>query len=135
MSERRFLATVSRRLRADGVTVSPRRATEAVFESLHQRLTFGQTVDVEEYLPEGIEALWRLPGIERVGRFMGGVIPVDRDEFLERVRVRAELDNLGEARIAASAVFRALKRQLPRSEQKTVGERLPVGLRELWDEA
>lgn len=133
MSRARFLRDVDEAL--GGVGVGAERAVAVVFEALHNRMTFGQVLEMSSHLPEGLDDLWTMPGFERLNHFLGGVMPIELDEFLERVRRRAELSSVGEARIAALAVFKALKKGLSTPRQREVAKRFSPALRALWLEA
>ena len=132
MRESDFLVEVGEGLA--GVPIEAREAGRAVYEALHERMVFGQLVSTGSE-SRRVDELWRMPGMERLANFLGGVIPIELEEFLERVRVRAGLGTIGEARIAALAVFTALKRGLSKNRVEEVARSFSPGLRALWLEA
>ena len=97
------------------------RATEAVLETLGERLAAGEVDDLEALLPGELRPaleLGRLHSGGKAGRF-------DLDEFVGRVADRVGETSHSEALDDASFVFRALRETLPPQELDDILAELP----------
>jgi uncharacterized protein (DUF2267 family) len=107
-----------------------RAATAAVLRALRDRLTPEEAAQAAAQLPRELKRLWASgrPALRRP-------LKLHRREFLERVRVDAELRSLGQAEMVTDAVFAALKEQLSPGEADDVLAQLPRDLKKQWVEA
>ena len=107
-----------------------RQVTAAVLRALRDRLTPDEADQAAAQLPRELKTLWRT-----------GARPVrpphkmHRREVLDRVRREAELKSLGQAALAADAVFAALKEQLSEGEAGDIVAQLPRDLKATWTRA
>jgi len=107
-----------------------RRATEAVFHALRDRLTPEEADQVVAQLPIELKEVW-WAGEQGERR----PLKIHREEFYERVRQEAGLPSIREAHWVTLAVFAALKEQLSPGEAEDVLAQLPKDLKEVWAEA
>lgn len=122
MDEDEFLDRVAERL-PEGV--DPRDATRATLRTLGERITGGEAVDLSTYLPREIRDPLLDAG-EDATEF-------DREEFLEHVAYRAEIDE-DRALDAARAVVQAIRETASESEIENVSAQLPADFDPLFDE-
>lgn len=107
-----------------------RQATAAVLRALRDRLTPEEAAHAAAQLPRELKLLWA-----------GGRPPrrrplkLHRREFLERVRVDADLESLNQAELVTDAVFAALKEQLSPGEASDIVAQLPRDLKTQWARA
>ncbi len=97
-----------------------RRATEAVLETLAERIAGGEVQDIAEQLPEDLRPALRR-GVERTG---GKAQKLSLDEFIWRIAEREEGD-YDEALEHARAVFAALRETLTYKEFSDMLRDLP----------
>jgi uncharacterized protein (DUF2267 family) len=92
------------------------RATRAVLETLSERITRGEALDIAAFLPEPLQAwlTWAPEPAE----------PFGLDEFIRRVAKRANLDR-AEAAAATEAVFAALGQAVAPGELRDMAAQLP----------
>jgi uncharacterized protein (DUF2267 family) len=102
-----------------------RRATEAVLETLAERISGGQARDLEAWLPPELRA-----PVERARQSKGEQpLPLSLDEFLERVAEREGV-SADEARRHARAVFAALREGIAQKEFADTLAQLPRDYRD-----
>jgi uncharacterized protein (DUF2267 family) len=97
-----------------------RHVTEAVLETLAERISGGEVDDLEALLPVGL----REPLERGKARSGGRATKLSLDRFLERVAQRLEVTPL-DARRDVEAVFTALRETLPQEEFLDVTAQLP----------
>jgi uncharacterized protein (DUF2267 family)/CBS domain-containing protein len=107
----------------------------AVFQELRDRLTTKEAADVAAQLPEDLRRMWREN--ERPER---AVRRIGKEEFLGRVRRRANLADDVEAEHVVRVVFRGLQHHLGSAtgregEAWDVFSQLPKALKVLWLDA
>ena len=107
-----------------------RQVTAAVLRALRDRLTPDEADQAAAQLPRELQALWRTGA-----RPIRQPLKMHRREFLDRVRREAELKSLGQAALAADAVFAALKEQLSEGEAEDIVAQLPRDLKATWARA
>ncbi|MBN2251978.1 MAG: DUF2267 domain-containing protein [Candidatus Altiarchaeota archaeon] len=105
-------------------------AARAVFHALSARLTIREGEDTRAQLPREIKAVW-----DEVRETSVDVIKFGKEEFLEKVRSDADLNDAAEAEKAVAAVFRTLKEQVSEGEAGDVAAQLPLKLKKLWLES
>lgn len=109
-------------------TLTVEAAVSAVMCALTERLTAGEAVDVLESLPAAIGSMFERCVIHREGK---PTLKIDRAEFVERVS-----EHLGvtpaHAELVCSAVFAAVRAELPDEVATAVATQLPHELKELW---
>jgi uncharacterized protein (DUF2267 family) len=118
-----FLKLVVRRTALD----SPHAhwATEAVLETLAERIAGGESDDIAEHLPPELR-----PPLERgKARTRGKAQRMSLDEFIQRIALREEV-SFEEALDRARAVFAALRQSLPDKEYSDLLAELPRGYQE-----
>jgi uncharacterized protein (DUF2267 family) len=98
-------------------TDAARRVTDAVLETLAERISAGEVDDLEALLPLELR--------EPLERGKGPPRRMSLDDFLERVASRLGITPL-QARGLVAAVFRALRETLPRDEFLDVTAQLPL---------
>jgi uncharacterized protein (DUF2267 family) len=131
MDHQHFMREVAGTLRCDEARADA--LTFVVFQELRDRLTSKEREDVAAQLPRRLKQLWE-EGTDPDRPVSG----VDREEFVGRVRQRAQLPDDEEAERAVVAVFAALQRVLGSPSGGTEGEawdvfsQLPKGLKTLW---
>ena len=107
-----------------------RQVTAAVLRALRDRLTPDEADQAAAQLPRELKTLWRTGA-----RPVRQPLKMHRREFLDRVRREAELKSLGQAALAADAVFAALKEQLSEGEAGDIVAQLPRDLKATWTRA
>lgn len=117
-----FLDAVDDRLPAD---TDPRTATNAVLETLAERVTGGEAVDLATYLPRELRDPL-LDADEDAETF-------DPETFLERVADRADVDD-DEARAVARAATATVGETAPAVELENVRSQLPPEFDPLFDD-
>ncbi|WP_434740214.1 DUF2267 domain-containing protein [Micromonospora sp. SH-82] len=121
-----FVDQVTRRTR-----VSSEQAVEltrATLETLTERLTGGEVLDLATQLPRPLQVMLRpTPDTEAADRFGAA-------EFVARVSYRTGVDE-GAARIAVQAVFTTLREAIPGGEFDEIVTRLPRDYRDLVEPA
>jgi uncharacterized protein (DUF2267 family) len=107
-----------------------RRATAAVLQALRDRLTPDEARQAAAQLPLELKELWAggRPPLTRPLR-------LHRREFLERVRLDAELRSTAQAALVIDAVFGALKDQISEGEANDIMAQLPRDLKTQWARA
>ena len=110
-------------------------ATEAVLQTLHDRLTEGQADHIETHLPKELKPLWSRGLTDRLLAMWRGPEKMTKREFLRRVGRRAHLSDESRSHDLAQGVFKALKKQLPAKDADNVGGQLPRDLKDLWKAA
>jgi uncharacterized protein (DUF2267 family) len=107
-----------------------RQVTAAVLRALRDRLTPDEADQAAAQLPRELKVLWRTGA-----RPVRQPLKMHRREFLDRVRREAELKSVGQAALAADAVFAALKEQLSEGEAEDIVAQLPRDLKAAWTRA
>jgi len=107
-------------------------ATEAVLQTLHDRLTEGQAEHIASHLPKELKALWSRGLTDKLVAMWRGPEKMTKSEFLKRVQHRAHLQDTGKSEDLTQGVFKALKKQLPAKDADNVGGQLPRDLKDLW---
>ncbi len=104
-----------------------RQATAAVLQALRDRLTPREAEQAAAQLPAELRELWN-------GGPVSSWPPVkmDRQEFLERVKVEGGLPDVQTAALVVDAVFAALKEQLSDGESDDILAQLPRDLKRVW---
>jgi uncharacterized protein (DUF2267 family) len=107
-----------------------RQATAAVLHALRDRLTPDEADQAVAQLPAELKRLWASgrPALRRP-------LKLRRREFLERVRVDADLRSLSQAEMVTDAVFAGLKEQLSEGEAEDIVAQLPRDLKSQWSRA
>jgi uncharacterized protein (DUF2267 family) len=103
------------------------RATEAVLETLAERLAAGEVDDLEALLPGEFQPALELGKLHTHGKASG----FDLDEFVGRVADREGMTSYEDALDDARFVFRTLRETLPRPELDDVLAELPRGYGDL----
>jgi uncharacterized protein (DUF2267 family) len=118
-----FIKRVSRRAALE--PTDAHRATEAVLETLAERIAGGEAEDLAEELPEGLR-----PALERgKERTRGKAQRMSLDEFIERVSEREGV-SYEEALDHARAVFATLREAVSDKEVSDLVAELPRGYHE-----
>ncbi len=103
-------------------------AVSGVMCVLSERLTAGEATDLFSSIPPAIAPMFELCTLHR--KFMP-TSKIDRAEFLTKVA-----DHLGvtpaHAELVSSAVFTAIRAELPADVVMSVAAQLPHGIKELW---
>jgi uncharacterized protein (DUF2267 family) len=107
-----------------------KRGTAAVLHALRDRLMPTEARQAAAQLPRGLKDLWNAG--EKAER---RPVKMHRQEFYERVRREAGLENVRQARFLTIGVFAALKEQLSPGEADDIEAQLPRDLKELWEDA
>jgi uncharacterized protein (DUF2267 family) len=107
-----------------------KRGTAAVLHALRDRLMPTEARQAAAQLPRGLKDLWNAR--EKAER---RPVKMHRQEFYERVRREAGLENVRQARFLTIGVFAALKEQLSPGEADDIEAQLPRDLKELWEDA
>jgi uncharacterized protein (DUF2267 family) len=116
---------------ADLDTVEQARcATAAVLHALRDRLTPDEARQAAAQLPRELKELWAADASA-----LSWPVRLHRREFLERIRVDADLHSVGQAAVVADAVFGALKDQISVGEAADIMAQLPRDLKTLWARA
>ncbi len=106
----------------------------AVFTVLRDRLTPEEADDVWAQLPREWKTMWESHSWwEKITRRMRGMHKLDREEFIQQVRMHIRHDIPTEE--AVRVVFHALKEQISPGETEDVSGQLPHDLRTLWKAA
>ena len=107
-----------------------RRATAAVLQALRDRLTPDEARQAAAQLPRELKELWAggRPPMTRPLR-------LHRRQFLERVRLDADLRTTGQAERVTDAVFAAIKEQISEGEADDIMAQLPRDLKTQWARA
>ncbi|GGM28914.1 MULTISPECIES: DUF2267 domain-containing protein [Micromonospora] len=121
-----FIDQVARRARTSGERAVE--LTRATLETLAERLTGGEVLDLAAQLPKPLRLVLRpSPGTEAADRFGAA-------EFVARVSLRAGLDESA-ARYAVQAVFTTLREAISGGEFDDVVTQLPRDYREIVEPA
>ncbi|MER6594364.1 DUF2267 domain-containing protein [Micromonospora purpureochromogenes] len=121
-----FVDQVARRTRTDSERAV--RLTHATLETLAERLTGGEVLDLASQLPAPLQLVLKPgPSIEAAQRFGAA-------EFAARVAQRAEIDETA-AREAVRAVFTTLREALTGGEFDDVVTQLPRDYRQMVEPA
>ncbi|MDP1809290.1 MAG: DUF2267 domain-containing protein [Actinomycetota bacterium] len=107
-------------------------ATDAVLQTLHDRLTEGQAEHIESHLPEELKPLLSRGLTDRLVAMWRGPEKMSRSEFLGLVQRRAHLEDTKKSEYLTQGVFKALKKQIPAEEVENVCSQLPRDLKDLW---
>jgi uncharacterized protein (DUF2267 family) len=103
-------------------------AVSAVMCALTERLTAGEARHVIEALPPAVASTFEVCVLHRGGQ---PTFKIDRAEFVARVA-----EHLGvtpaHAELVCSAVFNAVRAELPAEIVMAIAAQLPHGLKELW---
>lgn len=103
-------------------------AVAAVMCVLIERLTAGEAHELVEGIPEPLRPMFRTCVMHRGGQ---PVLTVDRAEFLARVADHLDVTP-AHAEVVTSAVFAAVRAEMPPELAANVAAQLPRGLKELW---
>jgi len=109
-----------------------RRAADAVFGALRDRISHAGGDNVAAQLPRELRKLWESGLTEHLARSLAGVERMDLHEFLARVQNTGHLGSIGEAEVATRAVFTTLREQITPGAQRSIENQLPGDIRELW---
>lgn len=109
--------------------LAARRATRAVFETLHWRLPEGEANDIEATLPPELKKVWRGSWGMMLSKKLGRVDRFDKGQFVSRVQDMARLGTTQAAERLALAVLHVLKEAIPAGETKDMLAQLPADLR------
>jgi uncharacterized protein (DUF2267 family) len=104
-----------------------RQATAVVLQALRDRLTPEEAEQAAAQLPAELKQLWA--GGPRPRR---QPIKMHRKDFLQRVRLEADLGSVEQAERVTDAVFAALKDQLSEGECGDIVSQLPRDLKSMW---
>ena len=107
-------------------------ATDAVLQTLHDRLTEGQAEHIESHLPKDLQPLMARGLTDRLVAMWRGPEKMSKREFFGRVQRRAHLEDTGRSEDLTQGVFTALKKQVPAEEVENIYSELPRDLRDLW---
>jgi uncharacterized protein (DUF2267 family) len=103
-------------------------AVAAVMCALTERLTAGEAFDVLTSIPSSIAAMFEPCVLHRAGQ---PTQRLGRAELLQRVADHLSVTP-AHAEVVCSAVFTAMRAELPADVVMAVAHQLPRGLRELW---
>ena len=107
-----------------------REATAAVLRALRDRLTPEEADHAAAQLPQELKRLWASgrPPLHQP-------LKMHRREFLQRVRLDADLKSLSQTELVTDAVFAGLKEQLSPGEAGDIVAQLPRDLKGQWARA
>ncbi len=131
MTKRQFIEAVKKELGIDNNAYAEL-ATEAVLQTLHDRLNEGQANNFEEHLPRELRPYWSRGLTDRLIALSRGPEKMNKREFLARVQERSHLEDEKRSEQATCSVFKAIKDQLPEEDAKSVGTQLPRDLKNMW---
>ncbi len=103
-------------------------AVAAVMCVLVERLTAGEAHELLEGMPEPLRPMFQRCVLHRGGQ---PLLTLDRAELLARVADHLDVTP-AHAEVVTSAVFDAVRSELPRELVANVAAQLPHGLKELW---
>lgn len=103
-------------------------AVAAVMCVLVERLTAGEAHQLLEGVPQALRPMFQMCVVHRMGR---PVLALDRAELLARVADHLDVTP-AHAEIVTSAVFDAVRAELPPELAHDVASQLPRGVKELW---
>lgn len=106
--------------------------TNAVLQTLHDRLPEDQAEHLESHLPEDLKPLLSRGLTDRLAAMWRGPEKMSKREFLGRVQRRARLKDAKGSAELTQGVFKALKKQIPAEEVENVYSRLPGDLKGYW---
>lgn len=103
-------------------------AVAAVMCVLIERLTAGEAHELLEGIPAPLRPMFQMCVLHRSGK---PVLTLDRAEFIARVADHLDVTP-AHAEVVTSAVFDAVRAELPPELVANVAAQLPHGLKELW---
>lgn len=109
-----------------------RRIISAVFHALYARIPRETGENAIAQLPSGIKEMWHPGVVDETILRVTGPERMDLDEFLERVRDKASLKSVDEARAAAEAVVVTMREQITPGAAHKIEMSLPEDIREFW---
>lgn len=131
MSKRGFLSSVQKEVGIEDESYAEL-ATEAVLNTLRDRLTEAESKHVEAHLPRELKCFWSLSLTERLLSIAHGPTKMTKKEFLAKVQDRSHVADIKKSETLTRGVFKTLKDQLPDADADGVASQLPRDLKNLW---
>lgn len=131
MTKQQFLQRVMERAGLNDAAQAEQ-VTEAVFSTLHQRITPEEASHVKAQLPPAVKEMWEGNLLDKMVGLVKRAERLNRQEFLQRVADKSGLD-VAKAELATRVVFGLLQEQIDQGEAHDVAAQLPPDLRAVWE--